>query len=397
MNILILTSEYPCKLYPRKDYTSVVAFFAREWKKQGHNVMVVVNSSRFPSILYFTARAFKNIILKIKDVSEDFYDKSWSRQFFFEDEGIIVHNFPMKKILPGGNYSTSVLKKQVIRIRKLLNEYAFTPDVITGHWINPQLRLVSMLKKEYPFAKTAVVMHSDYSKEKITKYKVSNYIDNIDHIGCRSKYACECVQNELSLKNAPFHCPSGVPNEYVEKCISSEEKIFDSEYLSIISAGRLVQYKCFDCLINAIQDIDKCKLVIAGDGPERDYLESLSNERVCFLGKISREELFIKMKNSAVFALISKHETFGLVYLEAMLQGCIVIASKNGGVDGIIQDGVNGFLCEEGNSEQLKTIIKTIIFMSQEDKKRISQNAISTAVNFTDSRVAEEYLKNIIN
>ena len=42
--------------------------------------------------------------------------------------------------------------------------------------------------------------------------------------------------------------------------------------------------------------------------------------------------------------MISKNEAFGLVYLEAMLAGCIV-ASRNG-IDGIIIDGYNGFLCD---------------------------------------------------
>ena len=56
--------------------------------------------------------------------------------------------------------------------------------------------------------------------------------------------------------------------------------------------------------------------------------------------------------------MISSNEVFKLVYLEAMAQGCIVIASKGGGFDGINVDGQNGFLCEPGDSEQLESIYR---------------------------------------
>ena len=101
------------------------------------------------------------------------------------------------------------------------------------------------------------------------------------------------------------------------------------------------------------------------------------------------------MHESQVFVLISKHETFGLVYLEAMLQGCIVIASKFGGVDGIIRDGENGFLCEEGNEEELVQIFTRINKMTQKDKSRLSENAVVTAKSFSESKVARCYLESI--
>ena len=44
-----------------------------------------------------------------------------------------------------------------------------------------------------------------------------------------------------------------------------------------------------------------------------------------------------------VWIMISKNETFGLVYLEAMARGCITIGSRNQGIDGVINHGVNGF------------------------------------------------------
>ena len=94
--------------------------------------------------------------------------------------------------------------------------------------------------------------------------------------------------------------------------------------------------------------------------------------------------------------MISEEETFGLVYLEAMSMGCITIASRNEGMEGIIEDGVNGFLCKAGDENELASIIDSINAMSQDNINRISQNAIATARKLTDSKVAEDYIQSIV-
>lgn len=70
--------------------------------------------------------------------------------------------------------------------------------------------------------------------------------------------------------------------------------------------------------------------------------------KVYFTGKIPREEIIKYYDQSECFILISRDEVFGLVYLEAMSRGCITIAARNEGMEGIIEHGVNGFLCGAG-------------------------------------------------
>ena len=83
-------------------------------------------------------------------------------------------------------------------------------------------------------------------------------------------------------------------------------------------------------------------------------------------------------------------------YLEAMAVGCIPVASRGEGFDGIIIDGENGFLCAAGDSQELASIIKKIRNLSDEEKLRIINKAIETAVNMTDSAVARHYLEEIV-
>ena len=93
--------------------------------------------------------------------------------------------------------------------------------------------------------------------------------------------------------------------------------------------------------------------------------------------------------------MISDNETFGLVYLEAMALGCVTIASKGGGIDGIIIDGENGFLCNPGDANDLSRIIDKLRKYDKEELRLISEKAVHTAKMYTDEKVAETYLNAI--
>ena len=79
-----------------------------------------------------------------------------------------------------------------------------------------------------------------------------------------------------------------------------------------------------------------------------------------------------------------------MVYLEALASGCITICRKKDGIDGIIKDGFNGFLCED-NLEELFIKIFEI-----SDKTTILRNAYATAQNFTAKKVAENYINYLV-
>ena len=114
------------------------------------------------------------------------------------------------------------------------------------------------------------------------------------------------------------------------------------------------------------------------------------------MGRMQRQEIIPVLDQSDVFILISSHEVFGLVYIEAMARGCIVVASRGEGMEGVIEHGVNGFLCEAGNAEELASIIKQIQTLSDDERKLISDAAIATSLKLTDVVVAKDYIETVV-
>ena len=130
------------------------------------------------------------------------------------------------------------------------------------------------------------------------------------------------------------------------------------------------RYKGMDTLITALPRLlprwPELQLVAVGDGDDRAWLADLAEEtgverHVHFLSSLSYEELAACYAHCEMFALPSRGEGFGLVYLEAMASGKPVIGGAHGGVPEVIEDGKTGYLVPHGDAAQLATAIETLL------------------------------------
>jgi len=130
------------------------------------------------------------------------------------------------------------------------------------------------------------------------------------------------------------------------------------------------RYKGMDTLITALPRLlprwPDLELVAVGDGDDRGWLEDLAEEtgvlrHVHFLAKLSYEELAACYGHCEIFALPSRGEGFGLVYLEAMACGKPVIGGAHGGAPEVIEDGKTGYLVPHGDAAQLATAMETLL------------------------------------
>ena len=100
------------------------------------------------------------------------------------------------------------------------------------------------------------------------------------------------------------------------------------------------------------------------------------------------------MRESDVFVLPSVGETFGMVYLEAMSQGCITVCTKGDGIDGIIKNGENGFLTEP-TIKSVKETLLNIKNLTTDELKTLYSNSFNTICQYVSTKCAYDYLQQI--
>jgi glycosyltransferase involved in cell wall biosynthesis len=141
----------------------------------------------------------------------------------------------------------------------------------------------------------------------------------------------------------------------------------------ILTVGRWLateRYKGMDTLIQALPRLllrwPDIQLVLAGSGDDREWLANIARDsgvqrHVHFLGEPTYGELSACYAAAELFALPSRGEGFGFVYLEAMARGKPVIGGAHGGAPEVIEDGVTGYLVQHGDTVQLATSIDALL------------------------------------
>ena len=394
--VLLLTPIYPAVDLPSKN-TPVVHYFTKEWIKMGYEVVVIHYIVNFPKIIRILAKPFHKFlesklsaIINLNDVSAAEYSI----------EGVKVKRIPLCKYIPHTKYTSKEISKAILSTLEYCNAIKFKPDVIISHWINPQLEIMSQLKKKYQVP-TCYVAH-DIGRDLKTIYKsqAKVFINEIDLLGYRSDYIKEQFESFFQCKNKPsFLCYSGIPAKYIGVLSQNKRKYEQSN--RIIFVGSLITRKFPTKILFAATkayENQSFSITYIGEGNEKHVIEQTASilkikNNVHLLGHIKREDVIKQLQDNDIFIMISKNETFGLVYLEAMAAGCITIASREEGFDGIIKDGYNGFLCKAGDELELERILCRINNLTKEKREEISRNAVNTAKFLTDTNVAGTYIK----
>ncbi len=400
MNLLIFTSIYPSPDFELKNSTNVVHSFAKEWVKMGHKVTVVYLYPSFPRIVHFLLNRFQVYVAS--------HSGKCISSIYLKDtlhyclEGVDVLRVPAFRVLPGWKYRDHNIRNIELIINQYLDSNGITPSVVIGHFHYPSIEFVLHYGKKFG-SLTSVVVHGQANNLK--KYYQKNYellISEINIWGFRSQSIKDNFESVFGIQKKSFICTSGIPDYFFKEKLNENDKFQGiSSYLFV---GSLIKRKAPLAVLKALHNLkfaEGFKLTYVGDGSEltqiRRYVNKFRlNEKVFLLLRNSRKEISQIMRNHDIFVMISRNESFGLVYIEAMASGCITVASKKEGMDGIIIDGENGFLCESNSVEDLKAVLIHINNLSLSEKRRISRLAIETSKQFSDQLAAERYLKNLI-
>ena len=220
----------------------------------------------------------------------------------------------------------------------------------------------------------------------------------------------ECM-NKYNNKNKNI---TVIPNMFSSDLFSNQcnQKNNKSTKFKFIAVCYLTYKKGLDILIKSFaksfkgnQDVE---LLIGGQGQEYINLVNLAKEmnihsQVKFLGDLSREDVVKYIKESDVFVLPSRFETFGVVFIEALALGKPIIASRCGGPEDIVTQE-NGLLVEV---EDIDGLSKAMQHMYNEYEKynykeiikdcneRFSENAVMMQLENYYLEVIKNYNKKI--
>lgn len=118
----------------------------------------------------------------------------------------------------------------------------------------------------------------------------------------------------------------------------------------LIGVGRLGAEKGLDLFGPMLEHLPGARLALIGDGPHRANLEAqLAGKPVHFAGYLRGEELASAVASADVLVFPSQTDTLGLVLLEAMAAGTMVVAANSGGIPEVVRDGFNGLLFPAGD------------------------------------------------
>ncbi len=179
-----------------------------------------------------------------------------------------------------------------------------------------------------------------------------------------------------------------------KNCIRASLAAADERIISHISNFRPVKrIKDIITIFEKIQQKIKAKLILVGEGPEKEaavmYAKEIGvKEKILFLG--NSDEINKILCHSDLFLLPSQTESFGLAALEAMAVRTPVISTNTGGLPEVNVQGVTGFLSDVGNCEEMA---KNAIYILENEQRleEFKENAYRNALRFSIEKILPQY------
>lgn len=236
----------------------------------------------------------------------------------------------------------------------------------------------------------------------------------ITHQGsyCRAPAGTDLVQR---LKHAVVRRTTSVAISHaVAACFATDSVVIPNPYDArtfplesstgerpgdLVFLGRVVAEKGIDLLLQGLATLRTHRLfpslTIIGSGPELAALQEMAgalqlNNQVKFTGPKSGEELAVLLRRHKIMVVPSRYdEPFGVVALEGIASGCVVVGSAGGGLPDAI--GPCGLTFRNGDANALVQALELLLRQPNEHK-RLRTGAAQHLAKFHPATIAEAYL-----
>ncbi len=380
MRIGLFTDTYPPFI---NGVSTSVDMLKRALEKKGHQVYVItVNDSSFK---YDYDE--KQKVLKIPGLPIGIYDYRLSRIY------------PLKMI--------NLIKSWNLEIIHSHTEFGIG---IFARILAKQLNL--------PLVHTYHTMYEDY-----THYITHGYFEKSSKkiVEYLTKFYCDTTATELIVPTTKTYqlfkqkykfeknihiIPTGIEVDRFFKENIDKKSVLDLQKklniskndIVIVFVGRLAEEKNVEFLLKAHQKLVKkhnnLKLLIVGDGPDKEKFSSLAKElkitkNVIFTGKVAWSEIPYYYHIANIFTTASKSETQGLTVIEAMASNIVPVVIKDEAFHGTVINDLNGFVFET-EAEYIQCILK--LYSDKKLRKTLAEQARIQSEHLSSSQYAENVL-----
>jgi glycosyltransferase involved in cell wall biosynthesis len=161
-----------------------------------------------------------------------------------------------------------------------------------------------------------------------------------------------------------------------------------------LALGRLHRNKGFDLLLDAVAQVPRLHLWLAGEGEERAALEARAAQlgidtRVTFLGW--RDDVAALLAAADMLVSSSRHEPLGNVVIEAWAAGVPVVASASEGPSVLVRDGETGLLVAPENAASLAAAMQRLGSDRALRLRLAEAGRAAWATDFSEARVVALY------
>jgi len=301
-------------------------------------------------------------------------------QSFWAQEKITVITLPS---IPAGAYRGERLSLPVGLAFRRLKE--FQPDVIHIHtpfsvgweavWAAKKLKKPLMGTHHTFYDHYLKHIKADYDWVKKFSWKYTIFFYNHCDLVLSPSRSLAAALIQKGLKKPIEVLQNSIETDFFvpapdQKTKDNLKKEFGIKGKSLVYMGRVSYEKSIDQILKAFKIIAKkdpsVKLMIVGEGPEKENLEKLAvkldiKNKIIFTGLLRGENLVKAMQANDLFVTASKSENMPLSILEAMSCGLPIVAVAEKGLTEIVKDGINGFLTKPDNPTDLAEKILRLV------------------------------------
>lgn len=321
--------------------------------------------------------------------------------------------------LPTGIYDSRLTSIYPVRAVKKIKSWKL--DVIHSQTEFAVGTFARIIAKQYniPLVHTYHTMYEDYIHYVTKGYFKKSTKKLLEYF---TKFYCDTTATELIVPTTKTYklftekykfeknihiIPTGIEvDRFFEENISKEEvqnlrKRLDlsKKDFVILFVGRLAEEKNVEFLINSQKNLNKkyknIKLIIVGDGPDKEKYEKLSNSlglsnNIIFTGKAAWGDMPYYYHVSDVFATASKTETQGLTIIEAMASQVVPVCMRDEAFQSMVTEELNGlfFVTNEEYEAEIKRL-----YLNPKELKRFDKQARIQAEHYSSKNYADRVLE----